>query len=140
MVTSTSTPGSMLMEVICVQTLVLGVALGVLEHVEEELGGLHRPPALGGPVHLVGLGVAAHSSHEPPEGNDLLLSDHVLQILGGPVEGHGLDGLGRLPRVLEVHPQVRALGLGALGGIVRFHSVTTHGLSCRSESSNKSLV
>ena len=45
-----------------------------------------------------------------PEGNDLLLGDDVLEVLGGPVEGHGLDGLGCLPRVLEVNSQVRALG------------------------------
>ena len=46
------------------------------------------------------------ASHEPPEGDDLLVRDHVLQILGGAVQGHGLDGLGCLAGVLEVDPQV----------------------------------
>ena len=45
-----------------------------------------------------------------PEGNDLLLGDDVLEVLGGPVEGHGLNGLGCLPSVLEVNSQVGALG------------------------------
>merc|ERR1719192_2729352 len=72
----------------------------------------------------------------------LLGTDYdVLEVLGGPVEGHGLDGLGCLPSVLEVNSQVGALGLSTLGGIVRLNCVTTHGsVSCRSESSNKSLV
>ena len=59
------------------------------------------------------------------------------------MQGHGLDGLGCLPGVLEVNPQVRPLetkfpkqlllsfdyfylGLSALSGIVGFDSVTTH--------------
>ena len=44
-----------------------------------------------------------------PEGDDLLLGDDVLEVLGGPVEGHGLDGLGCLTGVLEVNPQVGTL-------------------------------
>ena len=44
-----------------------------------------------------------------PEGDDLLLGDDVLEVLGGPVEGHGLDGLGCLSGVLEVNPQVGTL-------------------------------
>ena len=34
--------------------------------------------------------------------------------------------LGCLPGVLEVDPQVGALGLGALGGVVRLDGVPTH--------------
>jgi hypothetical protein len=70
-------------------------------------------------VHLVGLRVPADTSHEPPamllvnklcrlqsaecrvesavqrapEGNDLLLGDDVLEVLGGAVQRHRLDGL-----------------------------------------------
>ena len=76
--------------------------------------------------HYLGLGVAANSSHEPPEGDDLLVSDHVLQILGGAVQGHGFDGLGCLTGVLEVNPQVGAFSLGRLGGIVRLDGVASH--------------
>ena len=74
----------------------------------------------------LGLGVAADSSHEPPEGNDLLVGDHVLQILGGAVQGHGFDGLGCLTGVLEVDPKVGAFSLGRLGGIVRLDGVASH--------------
>ena len=35
-------------EVVGIQPLVLGVALGVLEHVQQELGGLDRPPGQSG--------------------------------------------------------------------------------------------
>jgi len=114
-------------QVVGVKTLVLSVALGILEHVEQELGRLHGPPALSGSMDLVGLGMPSNSSHETPERDDLLLGDDVLEVLGGPVKGHGLDGLGCLPCVLEVNPQVGALGLGTLGGIVRFNCVTAHG-------------
>jgi len=92
-------------EVVCVQSLVLRVALGVLEHVEEELAGLERPTSLTGAVDG-GLSVATNTTHKPPEGDDLLLGDDVLQVGLGPVEGHLLDGLGRLPGVLEVAPEV----------------------------------
>ena len=71
--------------------------------------------------------VTSNTSHEPPEGNNLLVGDHVLQILGGAVQGHSLDGLGCLPRVLEVNPEVGALGLSRLGGIIRFDSLATRG-------------
>merc|ERR1719429_388044 len=121
-------------QVVGVKTL----ALGILEHVEQELCRLHGPSALSSSMNLVGLGVPSYSSHETPEGDDLLLGNDILEVLGGPVKGHGLDGLGCLPCVLEVHPQVGALGLGTLGGIIRLNCVTTHvSVSCRSESSNK---
>ena len=51
-------------QVVGVQALVLGVALRVLEHVEQELGGLEGPATLAGAVDS-GLGVAANSSHKP---------------------------------------------------------------------------
>ena len=70
--------------------------------------------------------MAANSTHEPPEGDDLLVRDHVLEILGGAVQGHGLDGLGCLAGVLEVNSQVGAFRLGRLGGIVRLNCVASH--------------
>merc|ERR1712130_282423 len=93
-------------QVVGVKTFVLGVALGILEHVEQELCRLHGPPALSGSMDLVGLGMSSNSSHETPERDDLLLGDDVLEVLGGPVKRHSLDGLGCLPCVLEVIPQV----------------------------------
>ena len=43
------------------------------------------------------------------------------------MEGHRLDGLGCLPGVLEVHPEVGPLSFGRLRGIIRVNSVATHG-------------
>ena len=68
-----------------------------------------------------------NTSHEPSEGDNLLMGDDILQILGGAIQGHTLDGLGSLPGVLEVDPEVGTLGLGRLGGIIRFYGITTHG-------------
>ena len=39
--------------------------------------------------------MASHSSHEASEGNNLLVGDHVLEILGGAVQRHALDSLHR---------------------------------------------
>ena len=47
------------------------------------------------------LRVAADAAHEPPEGNDLLLGDDVLEVLRGTVQRHLLDRLGRLAGVLH---------------------------------------
>lgn len=44
---------------------------------------------------------------EAAEGNDLLLGLDVLEVAHGLGEAHALDGHGGLPRVLEVHTQVR---------------------------------
>ena len=43
--------------------------------------------------------------HLPPEGDDLLLGDDVLEVGLGPVQRHLLDGLGCLAGVLEVDPE-----------------------------------
>jgi hypothetical protein len=55
------------------------------------------------------------------------VGDDALQILGGTVQGHGLDGLGCLPGVLEVDPEVGTLGIGRLGRIIRLNIIATHG-------------
>ena len=60
-------------------------------------------------VLLQYLSVPADSTHEPAEGNDLLLGDDVLQVFGGAVEGHLLNGLGGLPGVLQVKRLARWL-------------------------------
>jgi hypothetical protein len=115
-------------QVVGVQSLVLGVGLCVLQQVEKELARLGRPAALGGAVNL-GLSVSAYTSHESSEGNDFLLCDDILEILGGSVEGHLLDGLGRLTGVLEVNPEVGSACLGTLGGVVWLDGVAGHFLS-----------
>ena len=47
------------------------------------------------------LSVPTDTSHVPPERNDFLLLDHILEVGGCPVECHALDGLSRLAGVLE---------------------------------------
>ena len=79
-------------KVVRIQTLELSITLRVLQQLQQELARLERPSSLAGSVRL-GLGVATNTSHEPPEGNNLLVGDHVLQILVGAVQGHLLDGL-----------------------------------------------
>merc|ERR1719461_1352251 len=104
--------------------------------VDPSVGPVGSPPHFGGAIHLDVLNDQVIGVETLVLGVAL----GVLEVLGGPVEGHGLDGLGCLPSVLEVNSQVGALGLSTLGGIVRLNCVTTHGsVSCRSESSNKSL-
>ena len=88
---------------------------------EEELGGLVGPAALGGAgAVLLGLGGAADAAAEAAEGDDLLLLHHVLQVALGPLQRHPLDRLRRLPSVLEVHPQVRPPRLARCKGKERF--------------------
>ena len=45
--------------------------------------------------------MAADAAHEPPERDDLLHADYVLEVLRGAVQGHLLDGLGGLAGVLH---------------------------------------
>merc|ERR1712070_343325 len=82
-----------------VKTLDLGVALSVPQKALQEDAGLLRPARLGVIVHL-GLWVTANASHEATEGNGLLVLEHVLKVLLGLFEGHTLDSLGGLTRVL----------------------------------------
>lgn len=89
-------------QVVGIQALVLSIGFGVLEEVKQELGGLLGPTSLAGSVNL-GLGVTADTSHEPPEGNDFLLLNHVLEVSDRTVEGHTLDSLGCLAGVLKLN-------------------------------------
>lgn len=79
-------------KVVRIQTLVLSIALSVLEELEQKLSRLERPSSLGSSMDL-GLGMTTNTAHESSEGNNLLVGNNVLQILGGAVQRHGLDGL-----------------------------------------------
>ena len=61
-----------------------------------------------------------------PERNDFLLFADVLEELGGASEGHSLDGLTGLARVLVVDAQVGAARLHRLGGILGLSGITRH--------------
>mmetsp|Transcript_22790 Transcript_22790/g.49963 ORF Transcript_22790/g.49963 Transcript_22790/m.49963 type:complete len:209 (-) Transcript_22790:26-652(-) len=113
-----------------VQTLHLGVALGVLEETQEELARLGRPAGLAVSAALVlGLRSAANATAEATEGDGALVIDNVLQVLLGDVQGHLADGHGRLTRVLEVNTEVGPPSLARLGGVVGLLGVLNH-LGC----------
>ena len=48
----------------------------------------------------LGLSMSSNASHEPSEGNYLLLVDHILEVRGSTVKRHLLDGLSCLTGVL----------------------------------------
>ena len=54
-------------QMISIETLVLGIALSVLQHMEQELGGLEGPASLAGAVNS-SLSVSTDSTHEPGQG------------------------------------------------------------------------
>lgn len=83
----------------------LGVALGVLKQVKEELARLLWPAALRGTRHL-GLCVAADAAVEIAERDSLLVLKHILQVLFRLLERHVADGIRSDARVLEVHTQI----------------------------------
>eukprot|EP00972_Heterocapsa_arctica_P056461 8330971-Heterocapsa_arctica.AAC.1 len=64
-------------QVVRVQVLELGVALGVLQEAEEDLARLHRPAALGH-LELLGLRRAADAARVLAEGHAALLLADVL--------------------------------------------------------------
>ena len=61
-----------------------------------------------------------------PEGHDLLELADVLEELGGASEGHSLDGLASLARVLVMHAQVGAARLHRLRRVFGLSGITRH--------------
>lgn len=121
-----------------VEALDLGVGLGVLDEVEDDLGGLLGPLALvaGGTAQLA-LRVAAAAARELGEGHGLLVLEHGLEEALGLAQRHALDGVAHLAAVLEVHAQVRPAGLGGALRVLRFLAVGRHDfVASRSGSGN----
>ncbi len=63
-----------------------------------------------GARQLTNLCLSPNATVEPPEGDNLLLLNDILQVLGGLPYIHALDSLGGLSRVLEVNPEVETSG------------------------------
>ncbi len=99
----------------------LGIGLGVGQQIQEEAARLLGPAALATRVLvLLGLGLAANAGGEVTEGHNVLVRNHIVQVLLRLLEALALDGIARLNRVLKVNAEVRALGLGdllVLGGL-----------------------
>merc|ERR1719508_576595 len=123
---------------VSIKTLVLSIGLCILQHIQQKLARLKRPSSLSSFVNLT-LGMSAYSAHKSSEGNNLFLSHDILQVSLGSVQRHLLYSLGCLSGVLEVNPEICSLCLCAFCSIIRLTGVTTHYVSCRSESSNISL-
>lgn len=130
-------------ETVNVQTLVVSIALSVTKQLPQKLSALLWPAALSAAKSL-SLGFTTNATVEPTERHDLFLRNDVLQVALGPAQRHVLDGLCRLPCVLEVHPEVGAPCLARLGCIIRIDRVPPHhdrtSMSrCVSHRSNRSL-
>lgn len=147
-----------------VQTLVVGVRLGVAQQLQQELGRLLGPASLGG-APLLGLRASADTTVEATERYALLVVGHVLQETLSATQRHVLDGLGCLVCVLyciepsddtsckhydrtkttttrrgtylEMHTQMRAARLARLGGVVWFVRVATHYFSAKQKAHNQ---
>jgi hypothetical protein len=78
----------------------VGVSLGVLEEIEKELAGLKRPATLGDTV-LLGLGSTTDTTVVAGEGDDVLVSDDVLEVELSLLEVHAGDSSGGLTGVLK---------------------------------------
>lgn len=114
-------------EVLAVHGLGLGVGLGVLDEVEDDLGGLLGPPAgVSGGVDLLSLGVVADSSGVLGEGDGGLEQEDVVHELLGLGGGHAVDVVGDLAAVLEVHAEMGATALGDLALSVEGTTVLSH--------------
>ena len=98
-----------------VETLGVGVGLGVLQQTEQELGGLLGPAGLGD-TELLALGGAADRASVPAHGDSLDLLLDVLEEGNSALQLPAVDGLGGLAGVLEGHAQVGTASAGRLGG------------------------
>jgi hypothetical protein len=83
-----------------VQTLVVSIGFGVLQQLEEKVGGFLWPTTDGSSPGL-GLGSAANTAVEAAEGNALLLLGDVLQEALSATEGHAFDRKRCLACVLQ---------------------------------------
>jgi hypothetical protein len=100
-------------QVASVETLGIGVGLGVLEETEEELGGLDGPAGTGD-TELLALRGPANAAAVASHGDGLLLLKDVLEELLGAGELPAVDGLGGLAGVLEGNTEVGAARAGGL--------------------------
>lgn len=109
-----------------IQPAVVSIALAVLQHLQQELGGLLGPAPLSG-FELLSLGATTYSAIEASEWDALLMGDHVLEVGDRALQGHLLDGICGLAGVLEVHAEVGASRFARFCGDFGFSRVSAHG-------------
>ena len=89
-------------QVVNVEAFDIGVGFGVLQQIENHLGGLLRPSALRDFEHFR-LRLAAHTAVEALEWNYFFLVDHVLQVTCRATKRHTSESVRRFTSILEVH-------------------------------------
>jgi len=94
-----------------------GVSLSVLEEAEEELDRLYGPSTLGG-LEGLSLSGTADTTVEAAERDALLVLLDVGEVCVGLGELHAVEGGSGFPRVLEVNPEVAALGKAELASVL----------------------
>jgi hypothetical protein len=110
-------------QVASVETLGIGVGLGVLEQAEEELSRLDGPAGTGDTEGLA-LGGAANGTAVAAHGNGLALGHDVLEELDRALKLPAVDGLSGLASVLERNTEVGTAGAGRLGRLDLSRSVS----------------
>lgn len=119
-------------ERIDVQTLELGVGLGVSQKLEKIFARFLWPSTLASShawsgSELLGLGTSANTSVESDEGNTSLVLNDVLEVSLGLAQVHAFDHFGGFAGVLEVNTDVFAARFATLCGVARFCHITPHG-------------
>lgn len=89
-------------QTINIESSVVSIGLSVAQQLQQKLGGLLWPATLCG-LPLLGLSATAYTTVEATEWHALLLVDDGLQETLGTTQGHALDGLCGLVRVLQQH-------------------------------------
>jgi len=112
-------------QVLSVETLGVGVGLGVLEETDEDLSGLDGPAGLGDTESLA-LSSASSAASVPPHGNGFLVLQDISEVGERAVELPAVDGLGGLAGVLEGNAEVAAAGAGRLCAVNGGCSVANH--------------
>jgi len=92
-------------QVVHLQSLVVGVGLGVPQKLQQEFRALLGPSALR-EFELFRLGATTDTSIESSEGNTFLVGNNIFQILNSPPQRHFPNCFRRLSRVLEMNAEI----------------------------------
>ena len=88
----------------------VGVALGVLEQADKGLDAALGPATLVG-TNVLALGLAADTTGEVTDGDDLLVCEDVAEVGQRTGDGHPANSSDGLAHVLEVNTEVIDTGL-----------------------------
>jgi len=109
-------------QITSVKSLNVGIGLEVLQETDDDLNGLLGPSALSESEFLSLAGTSDVAS-VASEGDAALVSEDVLEVGLGELDGHSLDGLGGLISILVMDSEVGGGGLGSFLGDCGFSGV-----------------